>query len=105
MANLLENIDYPSDLKKIKEKDLPKVCAELRKLIIQEASCNPGHFGASMGVIELTVALHYVYNTPYDKLIWGCRTPGIRTQNPNRKKKTISDQQNLQRAKWISKHV
>ena len=70
MANLLENIDYPSDLKKIKEKDLPKVCAELRKLIIQEASCNPGHFGASMGVIELTVALHYVYNTPYDKLIW-----------------------------------
>lgn len=70
MANLLENIDYPSDLKKIKEKDLPKVCAELRELIIREASCNPGHFGASMGVVELTVALHYVYNTPYDKLIW-----------------------------------
>lgn len=70
MANLLENIDYPSDLKKIKVKDLPKVCAELRELIIKEASCNPGHFGASMGVVELTVALHYVYNTPYDKLIW-----------------------------------
>jgi 1-deoxy-D-xylulose-5-phosphate synthase len=70
MANLLENIDYPSDLKKLKEKDLPKVCAELRELIIREASCNPGHFGASMGVVELTVALHYVYNTPYDKLIW-----------------------------------
>ena len=70
MSNLLENIDYPSDLKKIKDKDLPKVCAELRELIIREASCNPGHFGASMGVVELTVALHYVYNTPYDKLIW-----------------------------------
>jgi 1-deoxy-D-xylulose-5-phosphate synthase len=70
MANLLENIDYPSDLKKIKEKDLPQVCAELRELIISEASCNPGHFGASMGVVELTVALHYVYNAPYDKLIW-----------------------------------
>jgi 1-deoxy-D-xylulose-5-phosphate synthase len=70
MASLLENIDYPSDLKKIKEKDLPKVCSELRELIIREAACNPGHFGASMGVIELTVALHYVYNTPYDKLIW-----------------------------------
>ncbi len=70
MANLLENIDYPSDLKKIKERDLPIVCAELRELIILEASCNPGHFGASMGVVELTVALHYVYNTPYDKLIW-----------------------------------
>ncbi|HWS01437.1 MAG TPA: 1-deoxy-D-xylulose-5-phosphate synthase, partial [Prolixibacteraceae bacterium] len=70
MANLLENINYPSDLKKIKVKDLPKVCTELRELIIKEASCNPGHFGASMGVVELTVALHYVYNTPYDKLIW-----------------------------------
>jgi len=70
MAKLLENIDYPSDLRKIKDKDLPKVCAELRELIICEASCNPGHFGASMGVVELTVALHYVYNTPYDKLIW-----------------------------------
>ncbi len=70
MANLLENIDYPSDLKKIKIKDLPKVCTEIRELIIKEASCNPGHFGASMGVVELTVALHYVYNTPYDKLIW-----------------------------------
>ncbi len=70
MANLLDNIDYPSDLKKINEKDLPQVCAELRDLIIREASCNPGHFGASMGVVDLTVALHYTYNTPYDKLIW-----------------------------------
>ncbi len=70
MANLLENIDYPSDLKKVKEKNLPQVCAELREMIIREASCNPGHFGASMGVVELTVALHYVYNAPYDKLIW-----------------------------------
>jgi len=70
MAGFLENIDYPSDLKKVSEKDLPKVCAELRELIIREASCNPGHFGASMGVVDLTVALHYVYNTPYDKLIW-----------------------------------
>lgn len=70
MAGFLENIDYPSDLKKVNEKDLPKVCAELRELIIREASCNPGHFGASMGVVDLTVALHYAYNTPYDKLIW-----------------------------------
>ena len=70
MANLLENIEFPCDLKNVKEKDLPQVCAELRELIIREASCNPGHFGASMGVVDLTVALHYVYNTPYDKLIW-----------------------------------
>ena len=70
MSNFLEYIDSPDDLKKIREKDLPEVCSELRDLIIREASCNPGHFGASMGVVELTVALHYVYNTPYDKLIW-----------------------------------
>lgn len=70
MAKFLDNIDYPSDLKKLKENDLPVVCSELREMIIREASCNPGHFGASMGVVELTVALHYVYNTPYDKLIW-----------------------------------
>ncbi len=68
--NLLETIDYPSDLREIKEKDLPQVCNELREFIIREVSSNPGHFGASLGVVELTVALHYVYNTPYDKLVW-----------------------------------
>src|ERR1035437_9682021 len=68
--NLLENIDYPKDLRLLKRDDLPDVCAELREFIIREASSNPGHFSASLGVVELTVALHYVYNTPYDKLIW-----------------------------------
>jgi 1-deoxy-D-xylulose-5-phosphate synthase len=68
--NLLETIDYPSDLRKLREKDLSEVCTELRDFIIREVSSNPGHFGASLGVVELTVALHYIYNTPYDKLIW-----------------------------------
>jgi 1-deoxy-D-xylulose-5-phosphate synthase len=68
--NLLENIDYPSDLRKLKEAELPEVCTELRDFIIREVSTNPGHFGASLGVVELTVALHYIYNTPYDKLVW-----------------------------------
>jgi 1-deoxy-D-xylulose-5-phosphate synthase len=67
---LLDQIDLPEDLRKLKEEDLPQVCAELREFIIREASSNPGHFGASLGVVELTVALHYIYNTPYDKLIW-----------------------------------
>ena len=69
-TTLLEHIDLPEDLRQLKENELPKVCDELRDFIIREAASNPGHFGASLGVVELTVALHYIYNTPYDKLIW-----------------------------------
>lgn len=60
----------PSDLKRIPLKELPKVCEELRQTIIQELSDNPGHFASSLGVVELTVALHYVYDTPYDRIVW-----------------------------------
>ncbi|PZX19466.1 1-deoxy-D-xylulose-5-phosphate synthase [Breznakibacter xylanolyticus] len=67
---LLDHISYPSDLKKLSESDLPQVCDELRDFIIDAVACNPAHFGASLGVVELTVALHYVFNTPDDKLIW-----------------------------------
>lgn len=67
---LLDTIDNPDDLKKLETEDLIQLCSELRDFIIDEVSCNPGHFGASLGVVELTVALHYIYNTPYDKLIW-----------------------------------
>jgi len=67
---LLKNINYPSDLRKLKEKDLEQVCAELRDYIIDIVSVNGGHFGASLGVVELTVALHYVFNTPDDQLVW-----------------------------------
>ena len=67
---LLDNISYPDDLRKLSVDDLPEVCCELRKDIIKELSCNPGHFAASLGVIELTVALHYIYNTPYDRIVW-----------------------------------
>jgi len=67
---LLSNIKYPSDLKKLELKQLPQVCDELRQFIIDELSHNPGHFGASLGVVELTVALHYVFDTPDDRLLW-----------------------------------
>jgi len=67
---LLNKIDGPDDIKKLPPNDLIPLCTELRDFIIEEVSCNPGHFGASLGVIELTVALQYVYNTPYDNLIW-----------------------------------
>lgn len=68
--SLLNTINSPSDLKKLSEADLLLVCKELRDFIIEEVSCNPGHLGASLGVVELTVALHYVYNTPFDQIIW-----------------------------------
>ncbi|MDD3385017.1 MAG: 1-deoxy-D-xylulose-5-phosphate synthase [Bacteroidales bacterium] len=67
---LLNSINSPADLKKLSEEQLPALCDELRQFIIEEVSCNPGHFGASLGVVELTVALHYVFDTPYDQLIW-----------------------------------
>lgn len=68
--DMLSKINSPDDLKKIPEDQLPAVCDQLREFIIDALSCNPGHFGASLGVVELTVALHYVLNTPYDKLVW-----------------------------------
>jgi len=66
----LENIDSPVDLRKLKPDELIHVCKELRQFIIDVVSTNPGHFGASLGVVELTVALHYVFNTPDDQIIW-----------------------------------
>lgn len=68
--NLLNSINYPEDLRKLNPDQLPEVCKELRQDIIQELSDNPGHFAASMGTVELTVALHYVFNTPYDRIVW-----------------------------------
>ena len=67
---LLEKINSPADLKKLPHSKLPEVCDNLRNFIIDILSSNPGHLGASLGVVELTVALHYVYNTPHDLLIW-----------------------------------
>lgn len=67
---LLDKINSPADLKKLPTEKLPEVCEELREFIIDAVSTNPGHFGASLGVVELTVALHYVFNTPYDLLVW-----------------------------------
>lgn len=66
----MDQIKDPSELRKLKVDQLPQVCSELREFIIDEVSNNPGHFGASLGVVELTVALHYVFNTPYDLLVW-----------------------------------
>ena len=68
--NLLDKINFPSDLRKIKKSDLERISGELRKKTIETVSKTGGHLGAGLGVVELTVALHYVFNTPRDKLIW-----------------------------------
>jgi 1-deoxy-D-xylulose-5-phosphate synthase len=69
-GSLLQSIDSPEDLKKISKEQLHQVCDDLRQYIIDVVSVHGGHFGASLGVVELSVALHYVYNTPYDQLVW-----------------------------------
>lgn len=68
--SLLNSITTPEDLRKLRVEQLPEVCKELRQDIIEEVARNPGHFAASLGTVELTVALHYVYNTPYDRIVW-----------------------------------
>ncbi len=68
--NLLSHIQSPADLRKLSVGQLPEVCREVRQDIIDEVSANPGHFASSLGVVELTVALHYVYDTPHDRIVW-----------------------------------
>lgn len=67
---ILSSIQYPSDLRKLQEKQLPQLCDELRQFIINSLSKNPGHFASSLCSVELTVALHYVFDTPNDKIVW-----------------------------------
>ena len=67
---LLDRIKVPADLRKLKEKDLPQLAAELRAETIDAVSLTGGHLGAGLGVVELTVALHHVFDTPDDRLIW-----------------------------------
>ncbi len=68
--SLLSTIEYPADLRQLPLDKLPQVCAELRTFLIDELSRNPGHFASSLGVVELTVALHYVFDTPEDRIVW-----------------------------------
>ncbi|MCM1067980.1 MAG: 1-deoxy-D-xylulose-5-phosphate synthase [Muribaculaceae bacterium] len=67
---LLPHIDSPADLRALQPEQLPQVCSEIRDFLIHSLAGNPGHFASSMGAVELTVALHYVFNTPYDRIVW-----------------------------------
>ena len=68
-GNILDHIQYPDDLRQLPPDKLGQVCSELRQYIIDVLSENPGHLGASLGTVELTVALHYVFNTPFDRIV------------------------------------
>ena len=68
--NLLDKIQFPADLRKLKKDELPQLAKDLRSFIIDVVSVKEGHLGASLGVVELTIALHYIFNTPDDKLVW-----------------------------------
>lgn len=67
---ILDTINSPSDLKRIDEEKMPALCDEIRHFLIEQLAVNPGHLGANLGVVELTVALHRVFNTPYDRIVW-----------------------------------
>src|SRR5574344_1606594 len=67
---LLNSINYPKDLRKLSVEQLPEVCSELRRNIIEELANNPGYLASSLGVVEITVALHYIFNTPYARIVW-----------------------------------
>ena len=69
VEHLLDSIHFPEDLRHLSQDKLEQVCADLRQYIIDVLSENPGHLGASLGTVELTVALHYVFNTPYDRIV------------------------------------
>ena len=68
--SLLNKIEYPSDLRKLGVDQLPELCRQLRENIVNELSVNPGHLASSLGAVELTVAIHYVYDTPDDRIVW-----------------------------------
>lgn len=70
MGKLLDKINYPSDLRQLSVDELPALCDELREDIVNELAVNPGHLASSLGALEFTVALHYVYNTPEDRIVW-----------------------------------
>ena len=68
--SILSSINSPDDLRRLAPGQLPALCTDIRKFLIDSLSTNPGHFASGMGAVELTVALHYVFNTPYDRIVW-----------------------------------
>ena len=99
----LDRIDSPDDLKKLSGSDLRQYCDELRQYIIEQCSSNPGHLASSLGAVELAVALHYVFNTPDDKIVWdvGHQTMPIPLPAP----RGVSDQSQAGRYQRLPAYV
>src|SRR5687768_8802751 len=70
MKSLLESINFPADLRRLSRAELPQVARELREFVLQSVSKTGGHLSSNLGTVELTIALHYVYNTPHDRIVW-----------------------------------
>jgi 1-deoxy-D-xylulose-5-phosphate synthase len=70
MSQFLENINSPADLKKLKREDLPKLAEEIRERLLQVISKTGGHLGSNLGIVELTLAMHYIFDSPVDKFVW-----------------------------------
>ena len=87
VEHLLDSIHFPEDLRHLSQDKLEQVCADLRQYIIDVLSENPGHLGASLGTVELTVALHYVFNTPYDRIVWDVGHQAYGHKNTYRKER------------------
>ncbi len=77
-------VDSTQELRLLPKESLPKLCDELRRYLLDSVSRSSGHFASGLGTVELTVALHYVYNTPFDSADLGCRPPGLSAQNSDR---------------------
>ena len=99
---LLQTVDSPQDLKKLTRDQLQQLTDELRQYIIDVVSVYGGHFAASLGVVELTVALHYVFNTPYDQLVWDVGHQAYGHKILTGRRDNFSYQQEIQRTKRFS---
>ena len=77
MYPLLDTINYPSQLRELERNVLPQLAKELREFLVESVSKTGGHLSSNLGTVELTIALHYVFNTPHDRLVWGRRSPNI----------------------------
>ena len=102
LGELLEKINTPDDLRKLEKKHLNQVSNELRQYIVDVVSKKGGHFGASLGVVELTVALHYCFNTPHDQLVWDVGHQAYGHKILTGRKILVSIKQNIQGTEWVS---
>ena len=101
-GTLLKSINSPADLKSLDRDQLQQVADELRQYIIDMVSVHGGHFGASLGVVELTVALHYVFNTPYDQLVWDVGHQAYGHKILTGRKDNFATNRKYERTEWLS---